>query len=116
MESLPQTGELAPAAPEIAPLPPAPAASQPSAAMPSIPLPVPPAAAPTALPATPAPVSASSPAVADDADLIEKEWVQRAKQIVEQTRTDPYLQNRELSAFKADYLQKRYNKTIKLGE
>ena len=58
----------------------------------------------------------SLPAIADDADLIEKEWVNKAKQIVERTKEDPHQQSKELTSFKADYLQKRYNKTIKVSE
>jgi hypothetical protein len=50
----------------------------------------------------------------DDTDLIEKEWVNKAKQIVEQTKDDPYKQSEELTVFKADYMKKRYNRTIKL--
>lgn len=56
------------------------------------------------------------PVTADDGDLIEKEWVLKAKQIVEKTRDDPYRQSKELTSFKADYLSKRYNKNIKLSE
>lgn len=56
------------------------------------------------------------PAGAEDSDLIEKEWVDRAKQIVEHTREDPYEQQRALSEMKADYLKKRYNKDIKLHD
>lgn len=58
----------------------------------------------------------SLPAEAEDNDLIEKEWVERAKQIVEHTRQDPYEQQRALSQMKADYLKKRYNKDIKVTE
>jgi len=58
----------------------------------------------------------ATPAVADDTDLIEKEWVNKAKQIVEQTREDPYNQSKELTKFKAEYMQKRYNKALKLSE
>lgn len=54
------------------------------------------------------------PPGAEDSDLIEKEWVERAKQIVEHTREDPYEQQRALSEMKADYLKKRYGKDIKL--
>ncbi len=54
--------------------------------------------------------------VSDDGDLIEKEWVEKAKQIVEKTRDDPYKQTEELTVFKADYMQKRYGKTIKLNQ
>lgn len=52
--------------------------------------------------------------VADDKDVIEPEWVNKAKSIVDQTSDDPYKQSEELTVFKADYMQKRYNKTIKL--
>lgn len=54
------------------------------------------------------------PLIADDTDLIEKEWVDKAKQIVAQTNHDPYLQNKEINKVKADYLKKRYNKDLKL--
>ena len=50
--------------------------------------------------------------VAEDADLIEKEWVQKAKYIVAQTHGDPYRQNKEINKIKADYIKKRYNKDI----
>jgi len=58
----------------------------------------------------------SNPVIADDNDLIEKEWVIKAKQIVAATKEDPFAQNREMSKFKADYLKKRYNKDIKIEE
>lgn len=60
--------------------------------------------------------STATPQIADDADLIEKEWVQKAKEIVERTKHDPYQQNKEVERMKADYMQKRYNKDIKLTE
>lgn len=56
------------------------------------------------------------PLEAEDNDLIEKEWVDRAKQIVEHTREDPYEQQRALSQMKADYMKKRYNKDIKISD
>lgn len=52
------------------------------------------------------------PAIADDGDLIEKEWVVKVKEIVGRTRQDPYQQTKELHAFKAEYMKKRYNKVI----
>ncbi len=54
--------------------------------------------------------------IADDADLIEKEWVVRAKAIVAQTKDDPHTQNSEMNKVKADYLKKRYNKDLKTSE
>mgnify|MGYP000872293878 FL=1 len=61
------------------------------------------------------PVGSASVNLAADPtnDLIEKEWVSKAKQIVEQTRDDPYRQSEGLTAVKVDYMKKRYNKTIK---
>jgi hypothetical protein len=55
----------------------------------------------------------STPAMADDGDLIEKEWVTKVKQVIATTADDPYEQNKKFSQLKADYLQKRYGKTIK---
>ena len=60
------------------------------------------------------PAAALTPPIADDVDLIEKEWVDKAKQIVERTKQDPYLQNEEMTKMKADYLKKRYNRDIKV--
>ena len=54
----------------------------------------------------------SSPQIADDIDLIEKEWVEKAKEIVNKTKQNPYLQNKAKSEFKADYIKKRYNKDV----
>lgn len=53
---------------------------------------------------------------ADDADLIEKEWVQKAKKIIERTSDDPHAQKKELSQFSADYLKKRYGKDIAVDD
>ena len=61
-------------------------------------------------------VAAHAPAVAADTDVIEKEWIARAKQVVANTRLDPFEQNRQLAALKADYMQKRYGKIVKLSD
>lgn len=53
------------------------------------------------------------PAAAGDQDLIEKEWVEKAKKIVEHTRDDPHEQQRALAQMKADYMKKRYNRESK---
>jgi hypothetical protein len=52
------------------------------------------------------------PEEAADLDLIEKEWVLKAKQIVEKTADDPFSQQEELSKMKAEYLKKRYKKDL----
>jgi hypothetical protein len=51
---------------------------------------------------------------AKEAELIEKQWVIKAKAIVEHTKGDPFQQDREVSKMKADYLKKRYNKELKV--
>lgn len=74
----------------------------------------PPAGMPTQPPPPPA-TAVDTPAIADDVDLIEKEWVQKAKHIVDKNKTDPYEQNREIAQVKAEYLKKRYNRDQKLA-
>jgi hypothetical protein len=87
-------------------------------ALPVIPLPIPPTTGQTATTSTGSaaapPVSAAPPT--DDGDLIEKEWVSKAKRIVERNRDDPYKQSDELTVFKADYMKKRYGKNIKVSK
>lgn len=58
----------------------------------------------------------ASPQVAEDVDLIEKEWVLKAKAIVAKTRDDPRQQSTEINQMKADYLKKRYSKDVKVNE
>jgi hypothetical protein len=50
---------------------------------------------------------------AEDVDLIEHEWVARAKKVVAQTIGNPHAQTNELNKVRADYIKKRYNRTIK---
>lgn len=59
---------------------------------------------------------ADDPLIADDVDVIEKEWVDKAKKIVNATKEDPFQQEKEVSKLQADYLMKRYNKQLKLPE
>lgn len=54
--------------------------------------------------------------VIDDKDLIEKEWVEKAKSIINQNRDNPHKQTEELTGVKAEYLEKNYNKSIKLNK
>ena len=74
----------------------------------------PPSTDPATLEAQAAAIASTMPPIADDTDLIEKEWVDKAKAIVEQTAHDPHLQNQEINKVKVDYLKKRYNKDVKL--
>ncbi len=93
-----------------------PGPADPVSAAPVFPQPVLPTPPPApAASTTSAPVSDhSNPLIAADDDLIEKEWVDRAKKIVQQTKTDPYAQEKEVSKLQADYIKKRYGKDIKL--
>ncbi|HMR72913.1 MAG TPA: hypothetical protein PKD68_02795 [Candidatus Saccharibacteria bacterium] len=61
----------------------------------------------------PDPVADDTPVAAADEDLIEREWVEKAKKVVAETRNDPYAQDQAVGRPQADYLQKRYGKTIK---
>ena len=55
--------------------------------------------------------------VADEqGEIIDQEWVNKAKDIVERTKNDPFTQAKELSKVKAGYLKARYNKDFKTGE
>jgi len=54
----------------------------------------------------------SVPTSADDVDLIEKEWIAKIEEIIHHTSSDPYERSRQLALLKAEYLQKRYNRTI----
>jgi len=53
-----------------------------------------------------------SPAIAADDDLIEKEWVDRAKKIIADTRDDPARREKEVGRLQVDYLKKRYGKEL----
>ena len=58
--------------------------------------------------------AADLPAIADDGDLIEKEWVLKVKQVLGASAGNPYEQNKQLARLRADYLQKRYGKDLKV--
>lgn len=66
---------------------------------------------PVPMPVAP-PSDDANPVVASDDDLIEKEWVDKAKKIIAETRDDPYRREQEVSKLQADYLRKRYGREI----
>lgn len=81
------------------------------------PAPVPPAAQQAAPFAAAAhPLQPPTPGLADDADLIENEWVAAVKRVLHENHADPYMASRAMTALRADYLKKRYNKDIKIAE
>ncbi len=61
--------------------------------------------------------SAAGVTSSDDDDMsIEKECIDKAKAIVQQTSSDPFLQAKELSKVKAELLKRRYGKELKISE
>ena len=52
------------------------------------------------------------PAVAADDDVIEGEWVAKAKEIIERTKDDPRARTDQVNMLQREYLQKRYGKQV----
>jgi hypothetical protein len=103
------TPEVAPASPERAPEQAPPPQTNQSTPIPiSLPTPVP--ASDDAAAAVP--TTDDSPAVAADEDLIEKEWVDKAKKIIAETKDDPAKREKQVGQLQADYLKKRYGKEL----
>lgn len=53
---------------------------------------------------------------ARDDDVMEKEWVNKSKKIVKETKGDPYKKEHEVSKLQADYVYKRYGKEVKIPD
>jgi len=60
--------------------------------------------------------SGVGPAVAADEDVIEKEWVDKAKKIVLSTVDDPHGRASKVNELQKDYLKKRYGKVLGASE
>lgn len=71
---------------------------------------------PTSAPTSQNSTSTMSPLIANDTDLIEKDWVNGAKRIVESTKEDPHAQTNEISRYRASYVKKRFNKDLKVAD
>lgn len=56
--------------------------------------------------------TSTNPVVAEDNDVLEKEWVDKAKQIVSETRDDPREQTNKFVVMRHDYVKKRYGKEM----
>ncbi len=56
------------------------------------------------------------PDVAADDDLIEKEWVNKAKHIIAETADDPHAREQAISQLQKEYLRKRYGKEVGVSE
>lgn len=57
-----------------------------------------------------------SPAIAGDEDVIEKEWVDKAKKIIAETKDDPFGRTERVNELQKDYLRKRYSKELGASE
>ena len=66
------------------------------------------------LPATAAP--AGNPVIADDVDVIEKEWVDKAEEVIEKTAGNPHAEEEAVEDLQIDYMKKRFNKDIKKSD
>jgi len=64
-----------------------------------------------ASPAAPA-VDDTTMLSAEDQDLIEKEWIDKAKKIINETKEDPYRREKEVSKLQIEYIRKRYGREI----
>ncbi len=56
--------------------------------------------------------AAVNPMAANDDDVIEKEWVDRAKQVILQTKDNPFAREKAIGELQRDYLMKRYGRQI----
>ncbi len=57
-------------------------------------------------------VQDDTPTIANDNEIIEKEWVDKAKKVIAETKDNPYLREQEVSKLQADYLLKRYGRKL----
>lgn len=102
--SSPEAPQPQPMAP---PPSPAPAPTQPV----EVPV-IPPNADPVPAPTASKPVE-QGPAIADDADVIEKEWVEKVSEVVKKTHGDPHAEEEAVEDLQIDYLKKRYGLDVK---
>lgn len=84
-----------------------------TAAAPIAPVPIVPTAVPLpVLPQAQMTASDDTALLAADEDLIEKEWVDKAKKIISETRDDPYAREKAVGRLQAEYIRKRYGRVI----
>jgi hypothetical protein len=79
----------------------------------AIPDPTQAAASPTPQATAQAAPTVATPAVAGDVDVIEREWVDKANDIIKQTKDDPHKQEEAVENLQVDYLKKRYGHEVK---
>ena len=103
-EAMPQ-----PALPEQASNPPA--AAPVSQAPPTPPI-APPAAQVVPATDTPAPPVGSLPVIADDVDVIEQAWVDKADEIRKANQGDPHNEDEAVEVLQQQYLKQRYGRDV----
>ena len=59
---------------------------------------------------------AGNPLIANDDDLIEKKWVEKAKKILIETQNNPYKRDNEVNKLQVDYLKKRFGRELGVAE
>jgi hypothetical protein len=90
---------------------------QPAAINPAMPQAQPGAMPTPSMPTSPLTAEAAASAGGPESeDALDQEWIAKAREIVLRTHADPYLQSKELSKIKAQYIKVRYNKDIKTDE
>jgi hypothetical protein len=116
-EHIPMPGQAAEKLPTAESMMPAGAIERQIAAVPNpSPLAIPAQQAVAAQPGQAAATGASGQSSDEDDTAIEKEYINKAKAIVQQTSTDPFTQAKEISKIKAELLKRRYGKELKLSE
>lgn len=73
---------------------------------------------PMAIPTPAVPAATATlpvPQVADDTDIIEPEWVNAVRNVINAYRGDPYNLNTAVAMLRREYLSKRYGKDIEQG-
>lgn len=58
------------------------------------------------------PVQNDNPSTATDSNIIEKEWIDKVKKVINSTAEDPYVQQNEINLLMADYILKRTGRKI----
>ena len=121
---VPTMPNIAPSVPELAPLlspeqSPSPETQVGSGqsggvqiAAPAVPAPQPVVVPSTIVTSDDSATAATNPATAADEDLIEKEWVTKAKTVISKTKDDPYTQAQQIAELMRDYVKKRYGKEV----
>jgi len=121
---MPSAPNMAPNAPEIAPLGSPEQLPNPETQIgpgqsgsiatpaPTMPLPPPIVVQSTVVTTDDSASSTSNPTTAADEDLIEKEWVTKAKTVIAKTKDDPHAQAQQIAELMRDYVKKRYGKEV----